>query len=90
MFFQLSLPSTPPATDTGEDSVLQDPGTPGTLTVVAGERPAREQVARLLATPARDSKHTVRCNVGQAQPSACTFTAGPPRPRADEQFPNLQ
>jgi len=88
MFFQLSLPSTPPATEAAGDSVLPELDGAGTLTVQAQERPARDQVARLLAARARESRDALRCRVAPAHEAAVTFTAG--TAPADQEDPDLQ
>jgi len=88
MFFQLSLPSTPPATEAAGDSMPPELGGVGTLTVPAQERPARDQVARLLAARARESRDSLRCRVTPAREAAVTFTAG--TAPADREDPDLQ
>jgi len=88
MFFQLSLPSTPPATEAAGDSVLPELGGAGTMTVAAQERPARDQVARLLATRSRESRDSLRCRVMPAHEAAVTFTAG--AASANLEDPDLQ
>ena len=88
MFFQLSLPSTPPATEAAGDSMPPELGGVGTLTVPAQERPARDQVARLLATRARDTRKSVSCGVTPVREAAATFTAG--TAPADPEDPDLQ
>jgi hypothetical protein len=88
MFFQLSLSSTPTAAETAGDSVLPELGGAGTLTVPAQERPARDQVARLLATRARESRDSLRCRVTPAHEAAVTFTAR--TAPADQEDPGLQ
>lgn len=89
MFFQLSLPSTPPATEAAGDSVLPELGGIGTLTVPWQDRPTRDQVARLLATPRRDTTGALRCQVAPASDAAETYTALGPAP-ADQDDPDLQ
>ena len=74
MFFQLSLPSTPPSTDTGSDSVLPELGTAETLTIEAQDRLQRDHVARLLATRPRDTRDALRCRVGPSLDAPITFT----------------
>lgn len=75
MFFQLSLPSTPPAADTGSDSVLPEPGAAETLTIEAQDRQQRDHVARLLAARVRDPRNALRCRVGPSLDTPITFTA---------------
>ena len=75
MFFQLSLPSTPPAADTASDSVLPELGAAGTLTIEAQDRAGRDHVARLRATRARDAKDALRCRVAPSLDAPMTFTA---------------
>jgi hypothetical protein len=75
MFFQLSLPSTPTTAETAGDTLLQDLGTTGTLTVQSQERPARDQIARLLAFRPRDARNALRCQVGASLDAPLTFTA---------------
>ncbi|MGZ5180755.1 MAG: hypothetical protein ACXWC2_09780 [Ramlibacter sp.] len=76
MFFQLSLPSTPTGTDTGDEPAGIEPQGPGTLTLpavrVAGT-PGTRPVARIRLS-ARGTKGSLR--VGVAAPSqAITYTA---------------
>jgi hypothetical protein len=75
MFFQLSLPSTPPTADTTSDSVLPELGTAGTLTIEAQDRLEPEHAARLFAARVREAKNALRCRVGPSLDAPVTFTA---------------
>jgi hypothetical protein len=76
MFFQLSLPTAAPATESAGDSVLQELDGAGTLTVPPRSRPAGDHVARLLAVVrGRDSRDVVHCRVAAANEAALTFTS---------------
>lgn len=77
MFFQLSLSSSQPATEAAGDSELAEMGGAGTLTVQAQERPAGDQVARLLAARARDGRAPLQCRVTSIREAAVTYTARP-------------
>jgi hypothetical protein len=90
MFFQLSLPSTPPAADTVGDSVLPELGTAGTLTIEPNERPTRDQVARLTSSRVRDAKHVLRLRISGSGEAAMTFTAPPAPTEPEEGIPRLQ
>jgi len=77
MFFQLSLPSTAPGTEAGDEPATLELHGPGTLTLpsvhVAGGRRSRP-VARLRLAPARAAKGALRVDVA-APCVAVTYTA---------------
>lgn len=77
MFFQLSLPSTPQATDAIGDSALPELGTVGTLTIEPPRGPGRDQVARLLAGRLREPRDARRVRIDGGTSAAVTFTAAP-------------
>ncbi|WP_427913842.1 hypothetical protein ACPWT1_02475 [Ramlibacter sp. MMS24-I3-19] len=84
MFFQLSLPSTPAATDAVGDPALPELGTAGTLTIGAPHDASHVQVARLLAARLREPRDALRVRIACGSAGAMTFTA-PPLPEAPEQ-----
>jgi len=90
MFFQLSLPSTPPATDAIGDSVLPELGTAGTLTVEAPHDALHEQVARLFGARLRESKAALRVRVTAGSSLPETFTAPPLADTPEEGIARLQ
>ena len=90
MFFQLSLPSTPPATDAVGDSVLPELGTAGTLTVEAPHDALHEQVARLFAARLRESRTALRVRVPARTSAPVTFTALPLAETPEEGIARLQ
>ena len=67
MFFQLSLPSTPPATEAAGDSMPPELGGVGTLTVPARERPAQSLA---VVTRATESALVLEGLRGEAAPVA--------------------
>ena len=90
MFFQLSLPSTPPATDAVGDSALPELGTAGTLTIDAPQGNGHQQVARLLAARVREPRDALRVRIA-AGTATETFTAAPLLPATiDEGIARLQ
>lgn len=90
MFFQLSLPSTPQATDAIGDSALPELGTTGTLTVEAPEGPGHDQVARLLAGRLREPRDARRVRIEGGTAAVVTFTAAPLAEALDDGSAPLQ
>ena len=90
MFFQLSLPSTPPATDAVGDSALPELGTAGTLTIEAPQGHGHDQVARLFAARVREPKDALRVRIAAGAVTAVTFTATPLPETLDEGIARLQ
>ena len=90
MFFQLSLPSTPPATDAVGDPALPELGTAGTLTIQSQQDAAPGQVARLFAARIREPREALRVRVAPHAAAAETFTAPPLAEAPDEGLARLQ
>ena len=90
MFFQLSLPSTPLATDAVGDPALPELGTAGTLTIQAQQDAAPGQVARLLAARVRGPREALRVRVASDTAAAETFTAPPLAEAPDDGLARLQ
>lgn len=90
MFFQLSLPSTPAATDAVGDPALPELGTAGTLTIEAAQDASHAQVARLLPARVREPRDALRVRVASGSAVVETFTAPAQAEAPDEGLSRLQ